>query len=206
MPGGPITGALERIPYYEAFSLGKRIFPDASKIVILADSSPSSTFVVDAFRERYLDKIVDSPLQVIDYIQVETFQEWKEKVAEYQTKTDFIGILTYHQLRAENGKVVPAPEVAKWTVHNNKLPELGLLTFYAEDGFLAAAGISYYELGIYVGVIGGDILGGSEPAIIPIVDPKVVDISFNLERAEMLGIEIPATELAEATEVFHSVG
>jgi ABC-type uncharacterized transport system substrate-binding protein len=137
---------------------------------------------------------------------VETFQEWKEKVAEYQTKTDFIGILTYHQLRAENGKVVPAPEVADWTIQNSKLPELGLIASYAEDGLLAAAGVSYYKTGIYVGVIGGNILGGSEPATIAIVDPRAVEITFNLERAEMLGIEISATELAEATEVFHSVG
>ena len=102
--------------------------------------------------------------------------------------------------------MVPAPEVAKWTVHNNKLPEIGLIASYAEDGLLAAAGISYYKTGIYVGVIGGNIIGGSEPAIIAIVDPRAVDITFNLERAEMLGIKIPATELAEATEVFHSVG
>nr|QNO55622.1 hypothetical protein JLLEDACL_00021 [Methanosarcinales archaeon ANME-1 ERB7] len=204
MPGGPITGALERFSYYECFSLGKRIFPNASKIVLLADSSPSSTFVVEAFKERYLEKIVDSPLQVIGPIQVETFKEWKAKVAEYQTKADFIGILTYHQLRAENGEVVSAPEVVNWAIHNSKLPELGVLTFHAEDGFLAAAGVSGYKTGIYVGVIGGEILEGSNPATIPIVDPKVVDIAFNLERAEMLGIEIPATELVEATEVFHS--
>jgi branched-chain amino acid transport system substrate-binding protein len=63
VPGGVITGALERFPYYECFFLGKRIFPNASKIVLLADSSPSSTFVVEAFKERYLEKIVDSPLQ-----------------------------------------------------------------------------------------------------------------------------------------------
>ena len=102
--------------------------------------------------------------------------------------------------------MVPAPEVAKWTVHNNKLPELGLIATYAEDGVLAAAGVSYYKTGIYVGVIGGNILGGSEPATIPIVDPRAVDITFNLERAEMLGIEIPTTGLAEATEVFHFIG
>jgi len=197
---------LERIPYYEAFSLGKRISPNASKIVLLADPSPSTTLVVNAFKERYLDKVTDSPLQVIDYIQVETFQEWKEKVTDYQTKADFIGILDYHQLRDEKGQVVPSSEVASWTVRNSKLPELGLIASYTKDGLLAVAGVSYYKTGIYVGVIGGEILGGSNPATIPIVDPRVVDIAFNLERAEMLGIKIPAKELVKATEVFHSIG
>ena len=205
-PGGVITGALERLPYYDAFSFGKRICPDASKIVLLADSSPSSTFVVDAFRERYLDKVTDSPLQVIGPIQMKTFNEWKANVTECQMKADFIGTMTYHQLRAENGEVVPAQEVVDWTVHNSKLPELGFLSFHAEDGFFVAVGVSGYKTGIYVGVIGGEILGGSDPGTIPIVDPKAVDITFNLERAEMLDIKIPAAELVEAAEVFHSTG
>ncbi len=202
MPGGPITGAPERIPYYEAFSLGKRISPNASTIVILADASPSSDLVVNAFQERYMDKVTDSPLHIIEYIQVETFKEWQERVAEYQTEADLLGILNYYQLRDEDGAVVPAPEVVDWTVHHNNLPELGLVSSHAEDGFLAAAGVSYYKTGIYVGVIGGAILDGGDPATIAIVDPKAVDIAFNLERAEMLGITIPAQELVEATAVF----
>ena len=39
---------------------------------------------------------------------------------------------------------------------------------------MAAAGISYYKTGIYVGVIGGNILGDSEAATIAIVDPRVL--------------------------------
>ncbi len=205
-PGCPITGALERLPYYEAFSLAKRISPNASTVVLVADSSPSSSFVVNAFNERYLDEITDSPLEVIGPIQMETFEEWKETVAEYQTQADFLGILTYHQLRDENGEVVPASEVVDWTVHNSNLPEIGFLTFHAEDGFLAAAGVSGYKTGIYAGVVGGEILEGMDPGCIAIVDPGVVEIAFNLERAEMLGRKIPATELAEADEVFHNIG
>lgn len=206
VPGGHITGALERFPYYAAFSLGKRIFPKTSKILLLADKSPSSTFVVNAFRERYLDKVDDSPLQVSGPIQVATFKEWKEKVTEYQTKADFIGIITYHQLKDENGKVVLASEVVDWTVHNSKLPEIGFLSFHTEDGFLAAAGISGYKTGIYVGIIGGEILEGKNPATIPIVDPIAVEITFNLERAKMLGVKISAAELTEAVHIFHSIG
>ena len=58
---------------------------------------------------------------------------------------------------------------------------------------------------IYAGVIGGEILGGATPATIAIIDPKVTDVTFNIERAEMLGLSIPATELAYATAVLHYV-
>ena len=205
-PGGPITGALERFPYYEGFALAKRIFPNASTIVLLADSSPSSSFVVSTFKERYMDVVNESPLQVLGPIQVETFREWQETVTAYQTEADLLGILTYHQLRDENGTVVPAPVVVEWTVHHNKLPELGVLTFHAEDGYFAAVGVSGYKTGLYVGVIGGEILGGTDPAIIPLVDPAVIEVAFNLERADALGITLPAEELVKANEVFHARG
>jgi len=205
-PDGTITGALERFPYYDAFALGKRIVPSASRIVLMTDASSSSTFVVDTFKERYLDRVSDSPLQIIGPIQVTTFEEWKQKIAEYQTKADLLGILTYHQLRDEKGNVVPAPVVVDWTVHNSSLPEIGILTFHAEDGFMAALGVSGYKTGIYVGVLGGQILGGTDPGTIPILDPQATDIAFNLERAAMLGINIPIQELIAADVVFQTIG
>ena len=205
-PGGTITGTLERFPYYEAFALAKRLSPDAENIVLLADSSTSSTAVIDNFRESYLDVVNSSPLEVIGQIQLNTFDEWKAAVSEYQTKADFIGIITYHQLRDDGGDVVPAQDVVDWTVNNSALPEVGFLTFHAEDGFLSAAGVDGYRTGIYTGVIGGEILNGAYPGTIPIVDPKVVEITFNLCRANMLGTTIPDAELAAADKVFHTIG
>ncbi len=204
-PGDGISGVLERFPYYQSFSLGKRIFPNATKVILLADSSPSSNFLVNAFRERYLEKVGDSPLEVIGVVQVKTFDEWKDAVEEYQDKADFLGTLTYHQLRDENGEVVPASEVVLWTINHNKLPELGFLLFHAEDGFWATVGVSAYKAGIYVGTISGEILDGRDPGTISIVDPQLVDIAFNLERSKMLGIEIPVSELNRATKVFQEI-
>jgi branched-chain amino acid transport system substrate-binding protein len=205
-PGGPITGALERVPYNEAFTLAQRIFPNVSTIVILADASPSTDLVVSTFRERYPASAAESPLTVIGLLQVTSFADWKARITDYQTEADVIGVLNYYQLRDETGTVVPAKEVANWTIHHNNLPEIGFVATDPGDGFLAAVSASYYKTGIYVGLIGGEILSGADPAEIPIVDPHVVDITFNLERAEMLGITIPRAELAEATTVYHAIG
>jgi ABC-type uncharacterized transport system substrate-binding protein len=205
-PGGKITGTLERFPYAEAFALAKRLSPDAENIVLLADSSTSSTAVINNFNAIYLDVVNNSPLQAIGPIQLSTFDEWKAAVAEYQTKADFIGIITYHQLRDDNGNVVPAQDVVNWTVNNSALPEVGFITFHAEDGFLSAAGVDGYRTGIYTGVIGGEILNGADPGAIPIVDPQAVETAFNLCRANMLGITIPTAELAAADKVFHTIG
>lgn len=205
-PGGVMTGTLERLPFEDAFELAVRISPDARSIVLLADSSTSSDAVIDNFKATYLDAVSDPPLEIIGPIQHETFDEWKATVTEYQTKADFVGIITYHQLRDDSGDVVPAQDVVDWTTANSDLPEVGFLTFHAEDGYLSTAGVDGYKTGIYTGIIGGDILSGADPGDIPIVNPDVVEIAFNLCRADMLGITIPTAELAAAGKVFHSIG
>ncbi|MDY6918515.1 MAG: ABC transporter substrate binding protein [Chloroflexota bacterium] len=201
-PGGTITGALERFPYYEAFSLARTVCPEASSIVLLADSSPSSDFVVGAFHERYLDVIADSPLDVIGPVQLDTFQGWQDAVSYYQEEAGFLGVMTYHQLRDEDGEIVDASEVVEWTTSHSTLPEMGFLTFHAEDGFLAACGASGYETGVYAGAVGGDILNGADPGAIAIEDPGVIEVAVNLARADALGITIPPEVLADADVVF----
>ena len=56
--------------------------------MLLADSSESSTTIANAFKQEYPDRVTDSPLKVLDLIQVQTFQEWQETVRDYQTKAD----------------------------------------------------------------------------------------------------------------------
>ena len=49
-PGGTITGALERIPHTEAFATAQRLFPDVTRVVILADAGPGAAAVRTAFQ------------------------------------------------------------------------------------------------------------------------------------------------------------
>ncbi|MBW1740793.1 MAG: hypothetical protein JRJ42_06610 [Deltaproteobacteria bacterium] len=204
-PGHYITGALERFPYYQSFSLARKIFPDKKRVFLMGDSSPSADFIVQAFKKRYLGTVKDSPLEVVAVVQVKTFKEWKEKIKEYQDKADFLGIITYYQLLDEHDRFVHAWEVLSWTINHNRLPELGFLLFHSEDGFWMSVGVSPLKTGRYVGKIAGDILDGKDPGAIPVVDPRCVDIAFNLERSNMLGIKIPVDILNMATVTYKEI-
>lgn len=205
LPGGRITGLLERIPFSKAFSLGKRIVPNASTMVLIGDASPSSDQIVRDFREWQRSEGENSSIRVLEFIQARTFDEWKDAILQNQGRADLLGVLNYYQIRDENGAVLPSSEVAQWTFQNNRIPEIGLVPSNAEDGFMAASGVSYWKTGIYAGIIGGEILKGQDAGLMPIVDPGVTEVAFNLARAEMLGIEIPASELVEADEVYTDI-
>ena len=137
---------------------------------------------------------------------METFEEWKRAVVDYQGKADLIAVVNFHQLRDASGEIVPPAEVIDWMVAENKLPELGLVADWARDGILVAVGNSGLKTGAYVGGLGADILNGADPAAVPIVDPKQTDTNFNLARARSLGIEFQPSELDKADAVYDTIG
>lgn len=205
VPGGPITGALERIPHTEAFATAARLFPDATRVVILADAGAGSE-TVRAELQRDDQAAGARPFEVLDFLLLETFDQWKRAVVDYQDKADLIAVVNFHQLRDAGGQVVPPAEVIDWMVAENNLPELGLVADWAGDGILVAVGNSGLKTGAYVGALGADILNGADPATMPIVDPKQTDTGFNLARARSLGIEFSPDELAAAHTVFETIG
>ena len=205
VPGGSITGALERIPHTEAFAIARRLFPDVTRVVILADAGAGSEAVRTEFsRDRQAGD--SGPIEVLDFLLLETFEDWKRAVVDFQDKADLIAVLNFHQLRDASGAIVPPAEVIDWMVAENNLPELGLVANWAQDGILVAVGNSGLKTGAYVGALGADILNGADPATVPIVDPKQTDTNVNLARARGLGIELPPDELEAADTVFETIG
>ncbi len=204
-PGGSITGALERIPHTQAFATAKRLFPDATRVVILADAGAGSE-TVRAELQRDDQAAAARPFEVLDFLLLDTFDQWKRAVVDYQDKADLIAMVNFHQLRDANGEIVPPADVIDWMVTENNLPELGLVADWAREGVLVAVGNSGLKTGAYVGALGADILNGAEPATMPIVDPKQTDTNFNLARARSLGIEFQPSELDKADAVYDTLG
>ena len=204
-PGGAITGALERIPYSEAFATAKRLFPDATRVVILGDAGPATQAARAALMNG--DRSADpGAFEVLDFLLLEGFEQWKDAVVDFQDKADLIAILNYHQLRDPGGAIVEPSIVIDWMVTENNLPELGLVAAWAQDGVLVAVGNSGLKTGAYVGARGAEILSGADPAAMPIVDPNQTDANLNLARAQSLGIEFPPEEVDAADAVFETIG
>jgi len=75
-----------------------------------------------------------------------------------------------------------------------------------QGGCMIASGFNYYKAGLATGDIVADILGGKNPADIPVklLTPQEMDLLFDLDAAANCGIKIPQDLLDKAVYIYQN--
>jgi len=159
-----VTGILERLPLEAIRDAIPYLVPknvNKIKIIHLGDTSVSVRR-----QDVFTLKFDWSPLFLIDSILVDTFEEWKEAVADISKRADCLLISNYRQLARskDDATLVPPSEIIEWTYKNSESIVFGVNGFVVEDGADIAISMSPYEQGEVAAQMAMDIATGKKKA------------------------------------------
>lgn len=196
-PASNVTGVQEKPHVEESLKMFQKLKPDARRIAIVTDDSPTSNGAL-----KFL-KSPPEPFEIVTIKTPSTFDAWKKAIEDVQTMADGIATYMYHTVKSDasdhSESVVPE-KIMAWVVENSQLPIIGFFIFTVDDGGLVGYLESGVEHGMEAAKMARQIMGGKTAGDIPVKTALQGQSMLNLTTARKLGITIPA-EIIKNTEI-----
>ena len=197
-----VTGVLERLHYAATMRLLKKLIPNAKKVAIITDPGAMWLPMVEQMK---LQQDQFGGIEVVSYDVVETFDQFKQKVREYQGTVDAIGLLGIFEFKDKDGKNVLQQDVFRWVWDNSKVPDFSFYEDRVTRGALCAVTVSAYDQGYQAGLLAKKILvNGKSPSELPMVPTEKGIPAINLECARRLNI-VPSADVLLTAKVMQNV-
>lgn len=183
-----ITGVLERPHYAQSVQLLQRIKPDIQTIAVVIDDSPMWDSVVQTMKDETAQL---NNVEIVRWDTIRTFEEYKQRIREYQTTVDAIALIGIFGFKDEEGFNVPYQNVLRWTTENSNLPDFSFWDDRISYGTLCTVTVSGYEQGLAAGKIArGILVENRSPASYPMQQTIKGKPYISLARANKLGLTI----------------
>lgn len=192
-----ITGVLEREHFAGTLGLLREIKPYPHlRLAIVLDDDPTWIGVAGRIRAE-LSKRND--VEVVQWLQPKTFEEYKAAMLALQGKVDAVGLLGVFLFTKPDGKFADYEEVLHWTADHSKLIDFSFWDTRVERGTLLAMTVSGVEQGRLAGRMARRILVDKvSPASIAPEPTAKGQPMISLARARKLGLPISSGVLLNA--------
>lgn len=198
-PGHNITGVYEKLHIADAFRVHCRLFPDTRKIKIIVDRSPTGKAV---FKQIKIELAKESVPCMWHIRVVRTWEEYQEQIRRANMNPEISALYPVALLLKDRSrKTYTAPQIFSWTVKNSIKPELAVNYAFTRLGLFGGAAVDFFAMGQQAGQMVVRVLNGEGPGQIPIEEAQKYALTFNLKRAEQLGIKIPEDIIMAADDI-----
>ncbi len=187
-----VAGVLEREHFAGSVRLLKELVPNMRKIAIITDTGKMWPRVIKRMKA---DEGRLGGVRVVGYNVIETFEQYKQAIQDYEGKVDAVGLLGIFEFKGADGKNVPYQEVARWTAENSNLPDFSFWVDRVDYGTLCAMTVSGFNQGLEAGKLARQILAdGKAPSSLPMEPTTKGEPVINLARARRLGL-VPGADI-----------
>jgi ABC-type uncharacterized transport system substrate-binding protein len=192
-----ITGVLEREHFVGTLNLLRQIKPSPHlRLAIVLDSDPTWVGVASRIRA---DLAKRKDVEVVQWLQPKTFEEYKANMLALQGKVDAVGMLGIFLFTKEDGKYADYEEVLRWTADNSQLIDFSFWDTRVERGTLLAVTVSGIEQGRLAGRMARRILIDKvKPSSITPEPTAKGRPMISLARARKLNLQISSRVLLNA--------
>lgn len=199
-PGHNITGVYEKLLVEDAFRVQKMIVPGLNKVLFVSDNSPTGR----AIRKQFESELAESRAGIdVDIKITDSWEEYMDIIQDADNDPDIGAVYPAATLlKDKHGNVYGTEDVIGWTVKNSRTPGIPLNYSFSRLGMLGGAGVDFISMGRQAGMMVVKILNGVPAGDIPLEDAKRYALVFNLNRARVLGLEIPEDMLMAADVVY----
>jgi putative ABC transport system substrate-binding protein len=189
-PGGNVTGVFLDAPEFAGkwFELLREMVPDLSRVSVLWDPSPGANHLQAV---RSVAKSLDIKLQVLE---VRKPDELDRAFAALRGPPQAVIILPSPMIYGQSTRL------ARLAL-KHRLPATSMARAFALAGGAISYGPELTSVWERHAVLVAKILGGSNPAELPVERPTKFQLVVNLKTAKTLGIKIPQSILLRADEV-----
>ena len=207
-PGGNITGVSCPYDYVKTLEAVHIMLPEARRMaVIVAETWPWA----EAIHEDFITSVSSHQRELgfpeIHFERVATMEELKGAVLRLNSdpEVDMVSVMYPLPLKGASGLPVGLQEIHGWLLSHKQKPGFSFSAGWVRHGVLIAAAMDPETTGQYVGHQLLKILGGDEPASIPIEHPGSSGLFLNQARAEQLDLRIPVDIYEAARKVYTTI-
>ena len=188
-PGHNVTGVWQAGFHKESVELLKKLVPNAKTFAILACDSVTSRPNVKIIQR--LARRGDLPLELVDTVVTNSFDEFKSRALELAKRVDAFFILNHDTLVDSSDNHVDMLTVGRWYLENIKVPEASHEDQFVREGMLLTANDSGYNQAFTAFEMAYDILEqGLSPSRMRTRTPAKGPFLVNSQRAAALQLRL----------------
>lgn len=189
-PGGNVTGVSDYTPIEEQLDLMVKVLPEMKTMGIIYNSSEVNVKNHVEEAKTYAESL---GLEV-EEATITSTNDLAQVAEQLAGKVDAIWVPNDNTIASSMPTLIQVTD-------SQKVPVFPVVDAMVADGGLATVGLNQRQIGVDTANVIADIIEGEDTATYPVHFTSKVDVYYNSDTAERLGITLPAEITAGATDV-----